>query len=527
MNKKIKIYQTLLITCLCSWISQGAHLKAQSSTIQKRIYLPKSNNAYSRDIVETTPGNFVLIGQSIDSVGNQLENHLTLVGVDHDGNVQWQKSYGSNKFRYMRIGGTSKYVLKHNGFLYSALSVIDSNLREPGTLTKFNFNGDTIWQKKYYEPNPTAMSFFTSVSPSVDNGFLITGSIQTNTPGFNGHPTVGLYLLKTDANGTKLWDKTIYKSNLDLTQIGVDVVQDSTSKKIIIVGYQDINSGGAANVMILDSLGNVLIQKGQGSGTQFFGGGLMNLIQTKDKNFLAAGGVDYLPSSATSFLVKFDTNANIIFSKEYDTVSYGNGIVRIIELDDGTIITGGAFEITNKYTNGLNYLSRVMKLDQSGNFLWKKYFDNYTDTGNQDFLSGMCFTSNKEIVFTSFCECVKPAPVTFMFYRTDTNYCDVNAVACYNVTGIAETEQALAAQQFMLYPNPATNKCVLKWKGDFQFKTAEIELRNILGELVFKEEGINLREYLINTQTYADGVYVLRVLVNNQFISERKLVIVH
>lgn len=501
-------------------------MSAQSSGIQKRIYLPKSNNAYSRDIVETSPGNFVLIGQSIDSVGNQLENHLTLVGVDHDGNVQWQKSYGNNKFRYMHIGGTSRYVLKHNGFLYSALSVVDSNFQEPGTLTKFNFNGDTIWQKKYYQSNPATQSFFNSVCPSVDNGFLITGAIQTNTPSYNGHPTVGLYLLKIDANGTKLWDKTLYKANLDETQTGYDIVQDSVSKRIIIIGNQDAVSGGSANVLVLDSIGNLIIQKGQGSGTQFFGDGLMNLIQTKDKNFIASGAVEYPSSDIRAFLVKFDTNANVIFGKEYDTLGYDNAVTRVAELGDGSLITGGALEVINKYTNGLKYLTRIMKVDQNGNFLWKKYFENYKDAQNTEFLLGLSLTSNEEIAFTSFCDCVKPAPVTFMFYRTDTNYCDANAVACYDVTGVEEAEHVLAAHQFVLYPNPATNSCILKWKSDFQFKTAEIELRNILSELVFKEEGINLREYPINTQPYADGVYVVRVLVNNQFVSERKLVIV-
>ena len=53
--------------------------------------------------------------------------------------------------------------------------------------------------KKYYFNNDEL--FITSVCPSVDNGFLITGAVQTSTQGYNGHPYSCEYLLKTDESG--------------------------------------------------------------------------------------------------------------------------------------------------------------------------------------------------------------------------------------------------------------------------------------------------------------------------------------
>ena len=507
-----------------------ATIKSQTTGIQKRIYLPKSNNAYSRDVVETIPGNFVLIGQSFDTIGNQIENRLTLAGVDNNGNLTWRKSYGGNKFVYTALIGSSRYILKHQGFLYAAMPVNDSTGKTPGVLIKFNFNGDTLWQKKYYQTNPSAQAFFTSVCPSVDNGFLVTGAIQTNTPGFNGHPTVGLYLLKTDLNGTKLWDKVLYKSNLDQTQGGFDVLQDSLSKKIIIVGNQENSSGGSANVMILDSIGNLLIQKG--SGLDFFGNGLVNIIKLKDGNFLASGGVDYpfvnLDPTSRSFLVKFDTSANIIFKMEYDTISYDNGMSRIAELPDGTIITGGYLEVVHKYFNGLNNLLRIMKLDKNGNLLWKKYFDNYTDGGNTDALLGMCLTSNSEIAFTSFCLCPEPAPITFMFYRTDTSYCDLNAVGCYSytTTGLRNIHSASTGNEFSLYPNPATEISILRTMENYSYKNFDIEIRDILGRLIFSDAKIRTKEYRIDCGNYPAGIYQVVIFKDENFISKQKLIVV-
>ena len=93
-------------------------------------------------------------------------------------------------------------LIKKGNFLYSAFFAFDSINKQPGVFIKFNFNGDTIWQKKYYVNNDEF--FITSVYPGVDNGFLLTGKMQTSTPSYNGHPFSCLYLLKTDANGNKL-----------------------------------------------------------------------------------------------------------------------------------------------------------------------------------------------------------------------------------------------------------------------------------------------------------------------------------
>lgn len=520
-------YTDSLISCfLVVLLFNSFKLNSQTNTIQKRIYLAKSNNAYSLDIVETTPGNFVLIGLNKDSVGGQIENRLTLVGVNQYGDLNWKKSYGGNKFAYQRVATSPKYLLKKDGFLYSSPPIADSNARMPGSLIKFNFNGDTIWQKKFYEANTTAQSFFTSVCPSVDNGFLITGSIQTHTPGFNGHPTVGLYVLKTDINGNKLWDHTFYKNNLDQTQIGFDVIQDSASKKIIIVGYQDQNAGGSALLMILDSLGNLLTKKGGGVGTQFYGDGLTTIIKTKDGNFIGGGAVDHPPINSSSYLVKFDINANKIFENEYDTINYDNGIIRLVELPDESILSGGVYELQNKYTNLLNDAVRIMRVNKNGKFVWKKYFDNYTDSNNQDFLAGMCLTKNGQIAFTSFCECLKPSPTTFMFYRTDTSYCDANAIACYNVTGISETKGLLEKNKLLLYPNPAVNTCHLSLVSNDQAYIIDIEVRTILGQLIYSQKGVNNNEYTLDTFNFPSGIYYVSLQTSTNNTVEQKLLII-
>lgn len=528
MLQRTKISQLFLrIIVLYFFLCTVLFCSAQTAGVQKRIFLQNSNRAYSRDVIETTPGNFILIGQSYDSLAGQLENHLTLVGIDNNGNLTWRKTYGSNKFTYSALVGSSRYIIKHSGFLYSAMPATDSNSRIPGVFIKFNFLGDTIWQKKFYQANPAAYNYFTSVCPSVDGGFFITGAVQTNTPSYNGHPTTRIYLLKTDFKGNKLWDKTLYKSNLDETQSGFDISQDSVSKKIVIVGYQDRSTGGTATVLILDSVGNLLIQKGQFTGPQYFGSGLMHLIRSKDGNFIASGGVNYpfvnLDPTYRSFLVKFDIDANIIFSQEYDTVSYDNNMSRLVELNDGSLITGGDLDVLHKYSNGTNNILRVMKLDKNGNFVWKKYFDNYTDGGNSDFLTGLVLSDNGQIAFTSFCECPEPAPIQFIFYRTDTSYCDANAVACYSEITVGVQEHDKNTSQFILYPNPARDWCTLRQRSN---TIERITLYNLLGELIYEKTGDGLLQYVIDLKSFESGVYYIKVISDGKEYPKQKLIII-
>lgn len=516
--KKVLIFSFLVFAFITT-------VKAQPSFIQKKLFLPKSNTADSRDVIETTPNNYVMMGFTIDSIGTQLQQRMTLAGLDQNGNLSWRKSYGSNNFTYMSYIWSAGIMIKKNNFLYSAIIVADSNLQQPSVFIKFDFNGDTIWQKKYYE-TPNKQLFFTSVAPSVDNGFLITGAIQTNTPTFNNHPTVALYLLKTDINGNKLWDKRIYKPNLDETQCGYKVIQDSLTKRIFIVGSQDVGSNSCSNILILDSLGTQIGQKNY-SGPN--GGGLIDIIKTNDNNFVSIGGNNYPfqiagMNTTKSMLIKIDTAGNLIYKQEYDTLVVVNAFNNVSELNNGDLIMGGELGTLVQYGVGINDVLRIIKTDKNGNLIWKKYFDNYTDNHNQDQLEGMNLTSDNHIIFTSSCVSGEPAPRPYMFYKTDTSFCDVNSIGCYNFTGIEEKEKQI--QKITCSPNPANDYTTLNF-SDLSFsEPLTLEVRNVLGLIIFSTEINSTNNYLLSTLDFSSGIYYLNVKTEKRIVGEQKLVII-
>jgi hypothetical protein len=510
---------------LSSSISYRSDL-IQTNSVFKKYILKDANVAYSNDLIETTPNNYVLIGQTYDTIGTQLHWRLTLTGIDQNYNQIWKKSYGNNNFSYTHYLFAPIPLIKKGGFLYSILFAQDSNYKQPGIFIKFNFSGDTIWQKKYYVNNDEF--FITSLCPSVDNGFLITGAVQTSTPSYNNHPYSCEYLLKTDADGNKLWDKRFYKTNLDETQIGYKVIQDSLTKKIIMVGVQDVGSTQYSNIMILDSLGNLITQKGSNGS---FGSALLDIIKLKDENYIGVGGTahpDYIVNgdvTASSSITKFDINGTLIFKKDFDTLTGNNTFNRILANKNDDFYIGGALSTLYNHNMGINDLSRIMKVDKDGNLLWKKYFDNYTNNSNQDGLSGMIQSSDGNIVFTNYLNSGNvPRPLNYSFYKTDTTSCDANSIGCYTYVGLKENESQ--KQNIKIYPNPASDFCNINLNGLSNFRTISIDIKNVLGQTLFKLNTDITPNYYLNISNFSKGLYIISITQNNQILAEQKLIII-
>ena len=500
-------------------------LSAQPNSIFKKHFLSGTQNAYSNGVIETTPNNYILIGSSHDTLNGSIQWRLTLAGLDQNGELSWRKSYGNDNFNYSNYLYKPARFIKKGNFLYAALLITDSLQKQGAVLIKFDYNGDTIWQKKYYSPNDEL--FITEVTTSVDNGFLLTGAIQTSTPGFNGHPIVGTYLIKTDVNGTKLWEKKIYFPDLDLVQVGYSVLQDSTSKKIIIAGIQS-NSTQFSNLLVLDSLGNYIYQN---SMSPTFGSALVSVIKTKDNNYIGVGtmnhpeiiinGIEY----ARSLLIKFDINGTIIYKKEFDTSSVVNWFNNILELDDGSLITFGIYETLMRQGLGINDINCIMKIDSNGNLIWKKYFDNYTDNHNQDAMGGMNITYDGYLIFTNFLSNgFEPASTPYTFYKTDTSFCDINSISCYDFTGVEKHE--FSERKIKCYPNPAHNYCIVALSELDSYKTIIIEIENSIGLILDRISTNTSVNYMLNTSEYQEGMYFITVSQNNQTIGQQKLIIV-
>ena len=446
------------------------------------------------------------------------------MGLNNFGQVQWVKKYGKSKFEYLNNGFISRAFYKQGNSIYYAGCVRDSNNKQTGVLLKFNLNGDTLWQNIYKDANEDVIPQM--VTGSVDNGFLITGFFQgADSPSM---------LIKTDSNGKELWRKKISKITPNVSD-GKAIVQDSVSKNIIIVGYQ--YQGVVSNydhILVTDSLGNNVIRMNYTN----VGGVYLDLIQTKDKKFVAVGRQYYTETIGGSntmkpFIIKFDINPlKVIWRIDgFDKQGLYNGFSCLNELNNGDLLIAGYYDSLQRVLNGPNnqpgnILTRFTRITSSGTIISNSYYNykyNNTITANAQWVTHSNPTKDggwvAAIEETNF-----PNPNPFFFVKYDPNGCDssVSHCATLNAVGLPNVGLDYARPDIAVWPNPADdvinfelqsldNYKNLNGNGDLYF-----QILNSVGQKL-KEEKIIPQEknIAIKINDLPEGVYLLNLKTNN------------
>ena len=120
---------------LVVYILVVAYFNSNAQGFRSRYYLPNTKTNLSKAIFETTPGNYIAGGLIVDSV---YTNKLCIMGLNSQGQLQWTKKYGNNKFMHLDNPFISNSYYKHDNYLYYTGCVLDSNNKQIGVLIKFS-----------------------------------------------------------------------------------------------------------------------------------------------------------------------------------------------------------------------------------------------------------------------------------------------------------------------------------------------------------------------------------------------------
>jgi hypothetical protein len=482
---------------------------------KRRFKLPLAFNNTSKNIFQTSSGDYLMFGICVDTLDGFLTNRLVVTGLNAQGQPQWTKKYGNSKFEYLDNQFITKWFYKQGNYIYHAGSVRDSNNRYLGVFIKFDLNGDTIWQRRLYDPveytNPQM------VCGSVDNGFLITGMFQDPN-----NPVVTTLLIKTDANGNELWRKKIPKNTPNVHD-GKVVVQDSLSKKIIIAGYQYIGTSssytGYTSILICDSLGTKLSQHNYGG---WWAGLLVDLIQTTDKKFVAVGtlvkGTLGNLDTTRSFAVKFDINnpSVPIWSLQFDKPDITNFFSRLIELDNEDLLLCGTLDTMQQQQQATNCLQKIIRVSKNGNILNKKYFDYSLNTSADNNMSILSLNKTSDNGFISAFQIVNTSPNPFYIVKYDSTLCDSSLSYCQ---AVGMEERLYAKDQFNISPNPTSGLLNIKYRSATD-KRLNIKVLNVLGALVYEKDSASE----INISGLPAGIYFLNIYSNGRLYHCEKIV---
>lgn len=497
-------------------------LSSGQGGFKKKYYLPGSTMSMCRDVVEAPNGNLIMIGFTSEVIDGQNCNILTLVGTDSQGNDIWEKKYGGPKFQYLHNHlQVRAAIIKDANCFYHGVAAIDSNGISTSVLLKFNYAGDTLWQRKYWGNAPSLKFHVQDVVKSVDNGLIMTGVFEDATAN-----QLHIAILKTDLNGNELWRKSLLSPNTTYRAwSGVKAVQDSLTQKIIIVGYQYVNFDTQSLVMGTDGLGNKLWH------TTFNnpgGGSIGEVIQTQDKNFVTSCGENTNNNlgNLTRYkfnMIKFDINGNMIWKKNYDVISPFGGIAAITERADGDLVMAGS--IDTMAVKGFPDVVRIQvyKTDKDGNLKWKRYAGFANSTSTNEFPKSICATQDGGYVIAShFPLGVNPTP--YIIIKVDSTGCDTLEAYCKNLitTGFS-LYQTLSGLELSVFPNPVNEALHINCAGCNATENFILNISDLSGRMI-KDEKIELSNPHIDVKDLSRGVYMVTVSREKEMIYRTKII---
>ena len=229
-------------------------------------------------------------------------------------------------------------------------------------LIKTDTTGNEIWNRTY---GGSGDDNIFSVQETMDGGYILIGSTESY-----GSDDRDLWLIKTDPEGYKLWDKTFGGRDFD----SGSSVRNTKDGGYIIAGATKSYGAGGSDVWLVK-----VNQSGKEQWNKTFGGpgdDLANsILLTKDNEYILRGSTEsYGSGDRDLWLIKTDSRGNNIWDKTFGGPNEDTGL-SIIELSDGDyIIAGGANASYNGDAQRSKSDAWLIRAESDGTIKWGKNF---------------------------------------------------------------------------------------------------------------------------------------------------------
>jgi hypothetical protein len=302
-------------------------------------------------VVQTRDGGYALGGFTNSSGAGSYD--FWLIKTDVNGTMLWNRTYGGT-------GDDEAYsVIQTADGGYALVGYTDSfGAGETNAwLVKTDANGNMVWNQTY---GGRATNQATAVTQTSDGGYAIAG--YTDSYGTGNYD---FWLIKTDANGTMLWNQTYGGTGDDK---GYSVIQ-TTDGGYALAGYTASYGAGMDDFWLVktDASGNL-------KWNQTYGGagddGAYSVIQITDGGYALGGYTNSTGAGRYDFwLVKTDVNGTMLWSHTYGDTGdeFGSAVV---QTSDGGYALAGP---TDSYGAG-DFDFWLVKTDSSGNMQWNKTY---------------------------------------------------------------------------------------------------------------------------------------------------------
>jgi GH25 family lysozyme M1 (1,4-beta-N-acetylmuramidase) len=306
-----------------------------------------------RALVQTVDGGYALAGYT-DSYGTG-DADFWLVKTDASGNMQWNKTYGGTYFDLgLSMVQTSDGGYAIAGYTWFSYGAVFDDF----WLVRTDSTGNHLWNKTYGGSNS---DYAWSLIQTDDGGYALAGSTESFGAG-----DADFWLVKTDANGNEQWNKTYGGTDQDRAYALVQTNDGGYA----LAGWTESYGAGYRNSWLVktDANGNALWDRTYG-GTDY--DYTIALVQTADGGYALAGITSsYDVGSGDWWLVKSDATGDMQWNKTYGGTDQDCAYALVQTSDGGYALAG--------YTYSFGYGSPgdfyLVKTDASGNMQWNKTY---------------------------------------------------------------------------------------------------------------------------------------------------------
>jgi len=266
--------------------------------------------------------------------------------------VEWDKTFGGSSYDYAH----SVQQTIDGGYILAGYTLSFGAGNWDFWLIKTDSNGNKEWDKTFGE---SECELARSVQQTTDKGYIIAGYTQS----FGARECV--WLIKTDLDGNMEWDKT-FGSSLDDRAYSV---QQTIDGGYILAGTTSETLQNQSGNVDSDALLIKTDSNGNKEWTKTFGGSELDAAhsvqQTIDGGYILAGHTKSFGAHGSNFwLIKTDLKGNKEWDKTFGDYAEDQAYSVQQTFDGGYILAG--------YTTGLDFW--LVKTDSDGNKEWDKTF---------------------------------------------------------------------------------------------------------------------------------------------------------
>lgn len=451
---------------------------------------------YLMSLQQTSDGGYILGGFTDSGISGD-KTQASQGGVDYWiiktdalGNKLWDRDYGG----FMSDDLYSIIQTSDGGYAMGGRSGsgIGGDKTQPlwGFLdfwiVKTDALGNVLWDKDI--GGTTGQDEFGIIKQTADGGFILSGTSYSNIGGDKTENNMGSeqsWVVKTDAFGTRQWDKTLLTNGHDecgfaiQTFDGCYVMANCTFGGI--AGNKSDDCRGSQDYWIIKFCDTMMVPVTAGAA------GVTHLCPGTCTGFLN------LSLNATSYQWSFPgANPSVSTDVNPASICYPNPGVYDIEL----IATNGNSTDTLILPNYIHvYPSPLPQaIAQSGDTL----FANTGATSYQWFYNGNLLSGATEYFY------VAQVSGDYNVVAADTNGCEVEAVIYSVVAGL---EHPAGMNTFTVAEDPAADQIMITKNSS---RDESIIIYNVFGQKIYTAEE-NQKIILVNTRNFSPGVYFVSI----------------